>query len=100
MHPHLQGPEEHTNIKEYVQEAGLDVLPALPGRRSTVPGQILGFSFLSALGYDPPDSFSLTYVAFFKPGPLGTPLGPTLAENLPKPRKTKIYILASDAESK
>ncbi len=28
------GPEKHTNIKEYVPEAGFDVLPAVSGRRA------------------------------------------------------------------
>ncbi len=31
----------------------------------------------------------MIYVTFFKPGPLGAFLGPTLAENQPKPKKTK-----------
>ncbi len=30
-----QGPEKHTNIKEYLPEAGLDVLPAGSGRRAS-----------------------------------------------------------------
>ena len=30
-----QGPEKHTNIKEYFPEAGFDVLPAVPGRGAT-----------------------------------------------------------------
>ncbi len=30
-----QGPEKHTNIKEYSPEADLSVLPAVPGRRAT-----------------------------------------------------------------
>ncbi len=38
---------------------------------------------------DLPGSFSLTYVAFFKPEPLGTFLGPTLAEKLPKTKNMK-----------
>ncbi len=29
-----QGPEKHMNIKEYFQETGFDVLPAVPGRRA------------------------------------------------------------------
>ena len=31
----LQGPEKHTNIKEYFPEKGFDVLPAVPGHRAT-----------------------------------------------------------------
>ncbi len=29
-----QGPEKHTNIKEYFPETGFDVLPAVPGRKA------------------------------------------------------------------
>ncbi len=32
----LHGPEKHINKKEYFPEAGLDVLPAVPGRRAPV----------------------------------------------------------------
>ena len=31
----LQGPEKHTNVKEYFPEKGFDVLPAVPGHRAT-----------------------------------------------------------------
>ncbi len=30
-----QGPVKHTNVKEYCQEAGFGILPAVPGRRTT-----------------------------------------------------------------
>ncbi len=33
--PVTQGPEKHTNIKEYFPEMGFDLLPAVPGRRAT-----------------------------------------------------------------
>ncbi len=33
--PSRQGPEKHTDIKEYFRETGFDVLPAVPGRRAT-----------------------------------------------------------------
>jgi hypothetical protein len=46
------------------------------------------FEFSRCLRIDPPGQFSLIYVACFKPGPLGSLLGPTLAENLPKTKKT------------
>ncbi len=39
------------------------------------------FEFSRCLRIDLPGYFSLVYVAFFKPGTLGTFLGPTLAEN-------------------
>ncbi len=35
-----------------------------------------------------PGFFSLIYVVFFEPGPLGRLLGPTLAENRPKTEKS------------
>ncbi len=33
--PTVQGPEKHTNITKYFQEAGFDVLSAVPRRRAT-----------------------------------------------------------------
>ncbi len=37
--------------------------------------------------------FSLIYAALFKPGPLGTLLGPTLVENRPKKREKLKYLI-------
>ncbi len=46
--PTSQGPENHTNIKEYFPDMGLDVLPGVPGRRAVSHDRFLmglaGFS--------------------------------------------------------
>ncbi len=61
--------------------------------------------FHKVLGSIPQVRCSLICVAFFQPGPLGTLLGPTLAEDQPKTKKNQkhiyIYIiLFSQSESK
>ncbi len=58
------------------------------------------FEFSRCLGIDPPRKFSLIYVAFVKAGPLGTFLGPTLADNRPTTEKqSNIHVLVSCSES-